>query len=182
MRIKWHFRNEPTLDFSEKPAFHTKSSWNPPKGESHLEVFLNRLEVELFTVIERPVRHSYLSQGEWKVIRSLADNRNIVIKKADKDSSVVIWDRNDYITEAEKQLADKVVCKQVNFKEENLCDLVEIRNRFFRDLKLDGHVSEKEMKYFMYEYKKVTNLGKLYLLPKIHKRLCDVPRRPVVSN
>ena len=25
MRIKWHFRNEPTLDFSEKPAFHTKS-------------------------------------------------------------------------------------------------------------------------------------------------------------
>ena len=26
MRIMWHFRNEPTLDFSEKSAFHTKSS------------------------------------------------------------------------------------------------------------------------------------------------------------
>ena len=182
MRIKCHFRNEPTLDFSEKPAFHTKSSWNPPKGDPHLEVFLNRLEVELFTVIERPVSHSNLSPGEWKVIRSLADDRNIVIKKADKDSSVVIWDRNDYITEAEKQLADKVVCKQVNFKEKNLCDLVEIRNRFFRGLKLDGHISEKEMKYFMYEYKKVTNLGKLYLLPKIHKRLYNVPGGPVISN
>ena len=28
MRIKWHFRNEPTLNISEKSAFHTKSSWN----------------------------------------------------------------------------------------------------------------------------------------------------------
>ena len=43
MRIKWHFRNEPTLDFSEKPAFHTKSSWNPPKGDPHLQVFLSRI-------------------------------------------------------------------------------------------------------------------------------------------
>ena len=86
MRIKWHFRNEPTLDFSEKPAFHTKSSSNPPKGDPYLVVFLSRVEEELFTVIERPVRHSNFSQEEWKAIRSLADDRNIVIQKADKDS------------------------------------------------------------------------------------------------
>ena len=62
MRIKWHFRNEPTLDFSERPSFHAKSSWNPLKGDQHLEVFLSKVEEELFTVIERPVRHSNLTQ------------------------------------------------------------------------------------------------------------------------
>ena len=35
MRINCHFRNEPTLDFSEKPAFHTRLSWNPTKGDPH---------------------------------------------------------------------------------------------------------------------------------------------------
>ena len=38
------------------------------------------------------------------------------------------------------------------------------------------------MKYLIYEHRKVTDLGKLYLLPKIHKRLYDVPERPVISN
>ena len=38
------------------------------------------------------------------------------------------------------------------------------------------------MKYFTYEYKKACILGKLYLLPKIHKRLFNVPGRLVISN
>ena len=53
----------------------------------------------------------------------------MAIKKGDKGSCVVIWDRNDYITEADKQLSNKDVYKQVSFKEKTLCDLVEMRNR-----------------------------------------------------
>ena len=106
----------------------------------------------------------------------------MVIKKADKVFYVVVRDRNDYITEVEKQLSNKDVYKQVSFKEKALCDLVEIRNRSFGGLKLNGHISEKKMKYFLHKYKKVTNLGELYLLPKIHKRLYDVPGIPVILN
>ena len=35
-------------------------------------------------------------------MRALANDRSIVVKKPDKDSCVVVWDRNDYIAEAEK--------------------------------------------------------------------------------
>ena len=42
---------------------------------------------------------------EWQAVWSLADDRSIVIKKPDKGSSIVIWDRVDCLKEANKQLS-----------------------------------------------------------------------------
>ena len=115
-------------------------------------------------------------------MRALADYRSIVIKKADKGSTVVVWDCNDYKLEAEKQLSDANVYKDVSFNEKNLQELVGTSNQLFQNLKSKGKISDKQLKYFTYEYKKVSNLGKLYLLPKIHKRLHNVPGRPMIWN
>lgn len=49
-------------------------------------------------------------------MRSLANDRNILIKKAYKGSCVVVWDREGYIAEAERQLEDKNVYKDIDFK------------------------------------------------------------------
>ena len=182
MRAKCHFWNEPSESFSKKPAFSTKSSWKPPEGHPNLEVFLSQLENEIFKMVETPLGYSNLSKEEWEAVRTFADNRNIVIKKADKGSCVAIWDRNDYITEAECQLKNELVYKKVSFKKDMLGDLVTKSNGFFKDLRRSGCITEKELKYFSYEYKKITNLGKLYLLPKIHRRLGNVPGRTVISN
>ena len=51
MRCKWFFRNEPTEDFSEIPAFGIKSNWSPPKGHPALEMFLSRMEGETFSLL-----------------------------------------------------------------------------------------------------------------------------------
>ena len=112
-------------------------------------------------------------------MRSLANDRSIVIKKSDKGSCV---DCEDYIEEAEKQLEDRNVYKDIDFEEKILQELAETSNSLFRNLKKKGCTTEKELKYFSIELKKVINLGKLFLLPKIHKRLFDVPGRPVISN
>ena len=48
------------------------------------------------------IRYSNMPNGEWDVIRSLTDDRNIVIKRAGNGFCVVIWDRNDYLHEADK--------------------------------------------------------------------------------
>ena len=45
-----------------------------------------------------------------------------------------------------------------------------------------GCILDNNLKYFTYEFKKVTNLGKFYFLPKIHKHLENVPGRSIISN
>ena len=145
-------------------------------------MYLSHVENQLFSIVDEPIGYSNLSKEEWVAMTSLADDRSIVIKKADKGSCIVVWDRNDYLREAEKQLKDQNVYRKVDLKDKNLSQLVDCSNRFFRILKRKGHIMEKELKYFSYEFKKSCNLGKLYLLPKIHKSLEKVPGRPVISN
>ena len=53
-------------------------------------------------------------------MRSLVNDRSVVIKKADKGSCIVVWHREDYIAATEKQLGDVTVYKDVNFEEKNV--------------------------------------------------------------
>ena len=117
MPLKGYFRNEVTSNFSKVLAFRPKSTWNPPKGQPNLEVFLCEVEKESFTVADSKLGYSNLSKEEWKAMRTLADDRTIVMKKADKEFCVVVWDHNDYIKEAEKLLNDADVYKDVRFNE-----------------------------------------------------------------
>ena len=115
-------------------------------------------------------------------MRSLVNDRSVVTKKAGKDSCVVVWDHQDYIADAERQLGDVTAYEDVSLKKKIFHDLSEISNKLFRNLKSKGGITEKQLKYFTIDFKKATHLGKLYLLPKIHKRLFEVPGRPVISN
>ena len=42
-----------------------------------------------------------------------------------------------------------------------LSELVETSNKLFQNLKVKAKTSDKQLKYFTYQYKNVTNLGKL---------------------
>ena len=150
MQTKWHFRNEPSEDFCEISSFRLKSSWKPPKVNPNLEMLLNKVEQDLFKTIETLTRYSNLSSYEWKAIISLAGDRSIVVKKNGKGSAVVVWDRVDYIKEAQKQLKDENIYKKVTFKDQNLSELVEKSNHFFKGLKTKGCITDKNLKYFAY--------------------------------
>ena len=78
-------------------------------------------------------------------MRTLADDHNIVIKKVDKGSCVVIWGRYDYITETESQLKNELVHKKVSLKQDMLCDLVTKSNGFFKDLRQSGCITERNL-------------------------------------
>ena len=76
-------------------------------------------------------------------MQALAEDRNIVIKKAEKGLTVVVWDRKDYTLEAEKQLSDANVYKDVFCNEKNWQELVGTSNQRFQNLKSKGKISDK---------------------------------------
>ena len=54
-----------------------------------------------------------MSGEECQAVKSSVDERIIIIKKADKVSYVVVWDRKDYFRGAEKQVSDTKVYRDV---------------------------------------------------------------------
>ena len=93
---------------------------------------------------------------------------------------MVVWNRFDYLHEASRQLQDQNIYGNVKFNENILTDLVAKSNKIFKRLCSHKLISEKELKYFTYNFKKATNLGNLYFLREIHKCLSAIPGRPVI--
>ena len=102
---------------------------------------------------------------------------SIIIKRADKGSAVVVWDREDYLKEAESQLSDESVYEEVFG--DVVSPLVKIIKYHLAKVKTRGDINSETLDYFMANNPR---LGRFYLLPKIHKRLEGVPGRPVISN
>ena len=100
-----------------------------------MEEFLDSVEQERFKKdTENLLRYSNLSIEELRAIRSLADDRNIVMKEVGSGSAVVVWDRDDYVKEAKKQLDDENVYRKVNYNEKLQSELVDKSNYFFKEL------------------------------------------------
>ena len=49
-----------------------------------------------------------------------------------------------------------------------------MQQQIFKGLRRGGHLSEEQLNYYSFKHKKSHSLGKLYFLPKIHKRLFNV--------
>ena len=122
------------------------------------------MENELFSFLPGKPQSYNLTKEEWQALKNLKQDRSITIKPADKGSCVVVWDREDYLAEGYKQLNDEstyVEVKHSNVK--ILFDLTEKSKNFFKRLNKKKIISEKELKYFLYNFKNASCLGKTYL-------------------
>ena len=89
---------------------------------------------------------------------------------------MVVWDREDYLKEASKQLEDKDIYEEVQNDPSTLINTI---MRALEKIRIRGDLSNDTLNYFLVKDPK---FARFYLLPKIHKRLNNVPGRPVISN
>ena len=116
----WHFRNdERELSYD---SFKKKSKFDPKRKDAAIELYLSRLEEEI-SLLDYNVGYSNLTKGERDAIYSLKNDSSILIKEADKASAVVVWDRDDYLTQAKNQLNDKNVYEELTGNVEGPLDI-----------------------------------------------------------
>ena len=137
-----------------------------------IETYLSCLVERLLDNEIPSKRFNNLTKEEREALCSLKDDHSIIIKGADKGSAVVVWDREDYLKEAYRQLDDKEVYEQVPD------DPSVLGNTLMKALEKIcqwGDLLKDTLDYFLVKDPK---FARFYLLPKIHKRLHDLPGRP----
>ena len=139
-------------------------------------MYLSHLEEEILS-LDGKISYSNQTKGERNALYLLRDDPSIIIKEADKGSAVVVWDREDYLREANSQLSDKDVYREVKGDAED--HLIKVIKSVLRKVKNRRAISDETLDYFLVNNPR---LGPFYILPKIHKRRHNVPCRPVISN
>ena len=87
-------------------------------------------------------------------MRNLQSDIIVIIKPTDKGSAVVIWDRNDHLKVAEKQLIDRSSYLETKVVEKDFVNLVEQSNKIFENLQRKGVIQERKKNYFKCNFKK----------------------------
>lgn len=182
LRLKAHFHdqnkdgdnNPPSPDpFDKLQPKH--STWTPPPGQlKTLDSTIEKARNEVISQLKRK-RHinRNITSQEHQALQSLRDNDNIVIKQADKGGAVVVWRKDLYRAEAERQLSD-TSSYQLLEKDQSSNHQTIIKST------VTGFIKKKELPNNAVNLiNTAPRTAEFYMLPKIHKP--NIPGRPIIS-
>ena len=78
-----------------------------------LELFLSQTGKDMLSIIPGKDINYNLSKEEYLTMHSPQNDRSVVVKPADKRSAVLVWDKTDYLKEAERQMGDQNRYKEI---------------------------------------------------------------------
>lgn len=97
-----YFRNDKLAVATDN--FRLESFFNPRRKDAIIETYLCCFEKRLLDVQIALKRYYNLTKDQRDALYSLNDDPSIIIKGTGKGSVVAVWDREDYLKEAYKQL------------------------------------------------------------------------------
>ena len=115
-------------------------------------MFLSQTEKDILSILPGKATNYNLSKEEYLTMHSLQNDRSAVIKPADKGFAVVVWERNDYLKEAERQLSDGKTSEEIRITEKDQVELVEKGNDLFSNLRRENVITENENNYFRFNF------------------------------
>ncbi|CAJ0961764.1 unnamed protein product [Ranitomeya imitator] len=161
-------------------ALKKKSSFTPSENSPAIDAFISAVNNDIEKLRDecsKEFKYPNMTRGEVRALQDLMEDDKIIIKKADKGGAVVLLNKNDYVDEIKRQLADPGVYERLT------CDpkfAIAREIKTVMDSALDNKIIDQDLYDFLIVKFPVTPV--LYTLPKIHKSLEHPPGRPIVSG
>lgn len=118
-----------------------------------------------------------LTLAERKALKTLQNNKELIIRNADKGGGVVLQTRKDYLTEANRILSDNDYYSTLTFNP--ITDYQKEYINLINEASNNNVITDKE-KHFLVT--RNPNTAIYYHLPKIHKDPLNPPGRPIISG
>lgn len=173
-------------DFPHTP-FTEPSTWIPDlemASESIQKLIKSDLD-SLSTLRPKKILKWNLTEGEKKALKTLSSNESLIIKPADKGSQIVLMDKIQYVSEANRQLSN--VKHYAPLSHSIQLETQSMMREIVTELYQMDYICGKQLKYLMGP--DTPKARHLYLLPKIHKPPDSwtvphriPPGRPIVSD
>jgi hypothetical protein len=130
----------------QKTPFTGKSNWSPPDSRIDPDL-LNCISdfTEETSKLDPKAEKNNMSAEEKRALKELQNNSDLVFKKADKGSAIVVMDKKDYLFEGYRQLDNPHDYKPL----ENLIypETAEEITTILKGLKDSFQISEKQYNY-----------------------------------
>ena len=167
MRCTYLFTKE---DNKQMHPFYIKTGYSPAYSCEALENYLFATRYEI-SKIKPEKQICNISRSEWNALRNLRSNDDIVIKKADKNSTICVIDKQIYNAEGLRQLENDTYYEKIQHSNVNEFTnaAVDIIENAFKSKQID------EMSYnYICQDLDSRKLGHFFMLPKIHKIPIDI--------
>jgi len=113
LQLHFHFTDPDTVNYDRvtTTAIKTQKFLNNPdywprKLNPIITEFCYNLKSHILSLITANKQHNTLSKYEKTALKNLKNNKNITIKKADKNSGIVVMNTLDYINKVDAMLSD----------------------------------------------------------------------------
>ncbi|CAJ0947598.1 unnamed protein product [Ranitomeya imitator] len=194
LRLKLHFSETdytvtPTTQISSPVGITAaslglcnKSTYRPPMGSHPLETFIQFVDTSFQKLCQDTSRgtihySSNLSVSERQALRSLQNEKDIIVKPADKGGAIVEMDKLLYRNEVYRQLGNTTTYKKLP---QNPSNLIQNTIKMTLDDFQTHSILDIKTREFLTKKHPITPV--IYILPKILKNLQNPPGRPIVAS
>lgn len=186
VKLAYFFYNKSNNRTDSSKLFTEKSDWSPNDLLLHPDLVkdLKNLSEE---ICELDLKNGpcNLTKPEKSALKSLKNDKNIIIKPADKGSATVIMNKSEYINEAQRQLSNTLHYKKLS--QPVYPNVTAKVNQILDKLHKKKTINKKQLEYL--QVPENPRNRQLYLVPKIHKDPSKwpvpnkmPPGRPIVSD